>query len=443
MSIRISPRIRQHRSRHIGLGLAAWLLPAALAAADASALPTDAQAVVDRAEAAVAALNKGSDAKIAAIIGQEIMDIQRLHDASAKKGASVQAQTQALQARIDALKARAPAVATAGAAASSPGPVLAGHGQHWEEISATLLTDLQGKGITPPYPGKTGGVSVDPASGEVYLVICNNGIWKSADHGATYACCDGMQIGGRCETGGAMQWDPAGERLACFMLDGTAGMTVDSGKTWKSWAGVGRGWDFGAVDWSAKEASEIIALHHESGGEIYRSSSAGASWTMVAKDNGYSAVGLFDAATLIAAKTNDGIQRSTDNGKTWTKVAAYAVTSHVMMVHGGNGYLLAKEGLVISKDHGATWTSCGAAVDATFGPLFADRNHMVAWNGKSILESLDAGATWTTVCPMPDGFKPRSDLGWNPPWYINVGWDRAAGILYCSYMGSPAYRWKE
>jgi hypothetical protein len=417
---------------------ASWLPSVAFAAdALAPALPADGQAVVERADAALAAVARSTEAQIAKITGQEVKELQRVLDAATKKGSKDQAQ--AIQARIEAVKAGTPAIAAKG----GPGAVLAGHGQHWEEISATLLAELQGKGITPPYPGKTGGVSVDPATGEVYLVICNNGMWKSADHGATFARCDGMQIGGRCETGGAMQWDPAGGRLACFMLDGTAGMTVDGGRTWKSWGGVGRGWDFGAVDWSAKEAVEVIALHHESGGEIYRSNSAGASWTMVAKDNGYGAVGLFDATTLIAAKGNDGIQRSVDNGKTWNKVAAYAVTSHVMMVYGGAGYLIAKEGLVMSKDQGASWTSCGAPVDATFGPLFADRSHLVVWNGKAILESTDAGATWTAVCPMPDGFKPRPDLGWNPPWYINVGWDRAAGILYCSYMGSPAYRWKE
>jgi hypothetical protein len=225
------------------------------------------------------------------------------------------------------------------------------------------------------------------------------------------------------------------------MLDGFAGMTKDGGKSWTRFAGEGRGWDFGSVDWTAKDPVDLIALHHESGGEIFRSGNAGSSWTMVAKDNGYVAVGLFDPSTLIVGKNGDGIQRSTDNGKTWAKVANFSITSHVMEVHGGVGFLIAKEGLVASKDHGATWSACGAAVDATFGPLFADPSHLVVWNGKSIFESLDAGASWTAVAPMPEGFKPRPDLGWNPPWYVNVGWDRAAGILYASYMGSPAYRW--
>ena len=132
---------------------------------------------------------------------------------------------------------------------------------------------------------------------------------------------------------------------------------------------------------SEKAAVDLIALHHESGGEIFRSSNAGASWSQVAKDNAYVAVGIFDASTLVLAKNNGGISRSTDNGKSWNQVAPFAVTGHVVEVLGDTGYLLTKEGLVASKDKGATWTKCGAPIDATFGPLFADAKHMVAWGG--------------------------------------------------------------
>jgi hypothetical protein len=74
------------------------------------------------------------------------------------------------------------------------------------------------------------------------------------------------------------------------------------------------------------------------------------------------------------------------------------------------------------------------------GPLFSDAKHVVAWNGAAIFESVDGGATWTSLTGMPE-FPHRGDLSWNPSWYISIGWDRSAGILYASHMGSPAYRW--
>jgi ElaB/YqjD/DUF883 family membrane-anchored ribosome-binding protein len=414
-----------------------------LAADDHAALPAEAQKLADKADAAVANLVKSGDAQIAKIKLQEIKDLQRVHDAAAKKDAEV---AKAIQARIDEIKEgmRDAPAGGSGVAGSSGGkgsaPVLAGRGQAWQDISNGVITELEGKGTKLEYPGKTGGISVDPATGEVYMVVCTQGMWKSKDQGKTFVRVDDKHIGGRCETGAAMNWDPAGGRLACFMLDGTAGMTVDGGATWSSFGGVGRGWDFGAVDWSAKQAVDLLALHHESGGELYRSSDAGKSWTQVAKDEGYGAVGLFDPTTLIAGKNGAGIMRSVDNGKTWTAVATYAITNHVMVVMGGTGYLISKQGLVASSDKGATWSVRGAAVDATMGPLFVDQNHVVVWNGASVFESADGGATWTTLTAMPE-FPHRNDLGWNPAWYISVGWDRSAGVLYASHMGSPAYRW--
>ena len=59
--------------------------------------------------------------------------------------------------------------------------------------------------------------------------VLGQGIWKSADQGKTFARADAGEIGGRCETSYALQFDPAGKRLACFMLDGKCAMTADGG----------------------------------------------------------------------------------------------------------------------------------------------------------------------------------------------------------------------
>jgi len=38
------------------------------------------------------------------------------------------------------------------------------------------------------------------------------GLWKSTDHGADIRRVDDKKIGGRCETGFALNFDPAGKR---------------------------------------------------------------------------------------------------------------------------------------------------------------------------------------------------------------------------------------
>src|SRR5678816_2738848 len=105
------------------------------------------------------------------------------------------------------------------------------------------------------WPYQTAGVACDPVNGEVFLVLPGQGIWKSADRGATFARVDGGAVGGRSETSFALNVDPAGSRLACFMLDGKCALTSDGGKTWQPMADLGRNWDYAAVDWTGKNVA--------------------------------------------------------------------------------------------------------------------------------------------------------------------------------------------
>ena len=66
------------------------------------------------------------------------------------------------------------------------------------------------------------------------MVVPDQGIWKSTDHGQSFERADDGKIGGRCETGFALDFDPAGKRLACFMIYGPSASTPDDGKTWTS-----------------------------------------------------------------------------------------------------------------------------------------------------------------------------------------------------------------
>ena len=132
-------------------------------------------------------------------------------------------------------------------------------------MSDGLLKQLTDTGKKIGYPGGTAGVSVDRLTGDISIIVPDQGLWRSSDKGKTFARVDGGNIGGRCETGYALNLDPAGKRLACFMLDGSSGMTLDNGKTWSVFQQHGRGWDFGVVDWSRKAPQDILAIHHRVG----------------------------------------------------------------------------------------------------------------------------------------------------------------------------------
>src|SRR5262245_19440579 len=97
----------------------------------------------------------------------------------------------------------------------------------WVPISANVLAKVK-----PGYPGKTAGVAVDPATGDVFMCVPDQGLWKSTDHGDTFVRADKGEIGGRCETGFALNVDPAGKRLMCFMIYGSSGWTDDGGTSW-------------------------------------------------------------------------------------------------------------------------------------------------------------------------------------------------------------------
>ncbi len=314
------------------------------------------------------------------------------------------------------------------------------HAQNqWVNISDPLVKKIADEGRKIAWPGQTAGVTVDRTTGDVYMIVPGEGIWKSSDRGATFTRADAGQIGGRCETGYTLNFDPAGKRLACFMLDGKCAMTLDAGKTWQPFAGMGRNWDYAAVNWTDPQAKAIFAARHESGGEMYLSADAGKSWKQIGKDLKFAAVGVFDEKTLATTK-GDGILRSADGGATWTKVSDMQPVGRVALPFNGVTYWLAKEGLIITKDKGATWEKLGSAVDASWGPMFGkDEKQIVVAGKKGVYETKDAGQNWNLVAPLP----PAKDFVSNMPgWFLNLAWDPTGDVFYASRMGQPTFKFE-
>ena len=196
---------------------------------------------------------------------------------------------------------------------------------NWTDISNAKIGQL-GK---QPWPGGCAGVAVNRLTGDVMVNFVGFGLWKSSNQGQTWTRLDHGVISGRGESGWSVQVDQDNpKRVAVFSLDGDAGYTVD-GTHWKKFTGMGRNWDFGSVDWASPAAQVILAGKHESGGEVYKSSDGGTTLTKlpiimnpVGKMDDCM-IGVMDAKTFVYSFAN-GIQRSTDQGATWTKVSGFS-----------------------------------------------------------------------------------------------------------------------
>ncbi len=316
-----------------------------------------------------------------------------------------------------------------------------GRAADWENISDATVKMLTDEGKKIDWPGVTAGVAVDPVSGDAYMIVPGQGVWKSTDQGKTFARADGGAVGGRCETSFTLNFDPAGKRLACFMLDGKGAWTPDAGQTWNSFTGVGRNWDYASADWSASEPMTIFAARHESGGEVMLSLDGGKSWKLLFKEAEFDrtgGLGVFDAKTLVYTQKGKGIQRSIDAGKTWAKVSDFEPIGRVAPVYKGTACWLAKEGLLIGTNGGEKWSVQGKPVDASIGPYIDLKNtkRIVVAGAKGIFRSNDGGESWNLVAKLPPGLEKMPKAGW----YANVAWDSVHDVFYASLMGKPTFR---
>jgi photosystem II stability/assembly factor-like uncharacterized protein len=318
------------------------------------------------------------------------------------------------------------------ARAEPPKPLYAGE---WVTISDPILAELEKDHpkSKDKFTTMTAGIAVDRTSGDVYLMANNIGICKSTDQGKNFTLMSGKSVTGRFETGWGLNIDPAGGRLMCFTIYGSAGYSGDGGKTWQT-SKTGH-LDYGAVDWS-DTGKALLAIGHESGGKLLFSLDAGKEWKTLGK--GYSAAGLFDAKTLLSFAKDQGLVRSTDGGTNWTKVSNEKLSAPVMVEFKGTGYWLGEKGLLVSKDEGATWTvTAPLPKGACLGPMIgADETRMVVGCLDGLYESKDAGKTWALAAPLAPEIKVQKYGQW-----ANYAWDPIHNIFYASQMMKPAWKY--
>jgi photosystem II stability/assembly factor-like uncharacterized protein len=310
----------------------------------------------------------------------------------------------------------------------------------WTDISTAQIEKLDKQ----PWPGGCAGTVVNRLNGDVMVNIVGNGLWKSSNQGQSWTRLDGGVVSGRGECAWSVQVDQNDpKRVAVFSLDGDAGYTAD-GIHWKKFGNLGRNWDFGSVDWASPEAKTILAGKHESGGEVYHSTDAGANWTKLpivmdpVKKMDECMIGVMNASTFICSYAN-GIHRSTDAGATWAKVSDAQPRSKIPVLFNGKHYLCTSAGLIASSDLGATWKTQGDQVDIWQGPLFgADEKTMAAAGPQGIYRTTNAGTNWTKI----SGLRPNvnQNFSFATKWFGCYAWDPVNDVIYATCMSHPAFR---
>jgi photosystem II stability/assembly factor-like uncharacterized protein len=190
-----------------------------------------------------------------------------------------------------------------------------------------------------------------------------------------------------------------------------------------------------------------------SDGLIFRSTNAGATWSMVGRGLPFGSVASLlvdrrDASTLYAGlngSVGKGAYRSEDGGETWTTLAIpfTNVWSLAMDPHDPDVLLAATgKGVFRSADGGASWSLTGLVPGQLFqevvAVLFDPRTPGRAWaaQGVSTFVSDDGGITWT---PRSSGLPAPGTGG-----VSTLAIDPASGTLYAGFSvpdgNAPLYR---
>jgi hypothetical protein len=310
------------------------------------------------------------------------------------------------------------------------GPAIAAD---WEPTTADLV-----KAEKPGYGGLCG-IVVDHSTGEVIVDLSDKGLYRSADQGKTWKK-HGPVTKGRTEWPGCLIFDPTGKsrRLLMALVYGApVGVSPDGGESWSQMDAKSSHVDWAVADWTDPALKFVLALKHESGGQLLGSHDGGKTFVEVGK--GYGPAWIFDDKTAVVGETRSKdrphprLMRTTDGAKTFEPVGDYTATA-LPKWRDETLYWLVDGSLITTTDQGKTWSKVSDVKDGAYGPVFGkDAKQMFVLTKTGIVESTDGGSTWSKPIALPKELKGTSPLTW-------IDYDPKNDVLYVMRMGSDLYR---
>lgn len=322
----------------------------------------------------------------------------------------------------------------------------------WEEITAGMLRVIGPElTIEGGLGSGVGHLIAIPRRGTLFATLNGRfGMLRSNDGGSTWQLTN-APVRGRGYGGCSASLDPLTGRFAVFSvvnrsMAGSA-LTVDGGQSWREItrpAGIKHdGWTWGSVDWSTAEPRVLLGKEHHNYTAIWMSRDAGVTWGPVAFKG--RSLGVVDAQTLVASPGihGDGIQRSTDAGRTWVRVSPRRVNGKVPVRYGRNLYWTGQDGLLVSRDAGSTWELLGEPLNgALWGPYFGDDEGtllVVARDGFFLRRP--GRDDWQHVAPFFAGRPGRGGGKYDvmhPT--VSYAWDPGRGLIFCGVVGGGLFR---
>jgi hypothetical protein len=304
----------------------------------------------------------------------------------------------------------------------------------WEPTATAELVKAEKPGF-----GNVCGVLVDHASGDVFIDLSDKGLFRSTDQGQTWKK-HGPTIKGRTEWPGCLAFDPSGKTrtmLLALVYGGPVGVSEDAGGTWKFMDPKCQHVDWCAFNWAGPARKFVLALKHESGGQLIASHDGGKTFTELGKGHGPAWVFDDHTAVVAEAKTKDRpkphLLRTDDGGKKFTEVGEYTATA-LPKWRDGTLYWLVDGALLATSDKGKSWKKLSDLKDGRYGPVFGkDAKQLFVLTKDGVVESADGGATWGKSLALPKEVKGGSPLTW-------LEYDPKNDVLYVMKMGSDLFR---
>ena len=221
-------------------------------------------------------------------------------------------------------------------------------------------------------------------------------------------------------------------------------VSADMGQNWKILNNKSGHVDWCSVDWTDPDTKFILALKHESGGTLIVSRDGGATFDVIGKDFG--PAWIFDGQTAVASEAKSKTKparpgahhRWRQDVRTGGRLfrqgpaalfpgrASKALRWHALLAHRRRLDLQRRQGQDLEKGL--------PSQERTLRPsLRQDGQHMFLLTTAGIIESTDAGATWTKPLALPKEMKAINFMTW-------LDYDPLNDVLYTTRMSADLYK---
>jgi photosystem II stability/assembly factor-like uncharacterized protein len=272
----------------------------------------------------------------------------------------------------------------------------------WVNVSGNLA------GI-PSVCGSLQSMSAKPDEDLLIVGIASVGVYGSRNGGLSWqelsAKSDAGQIVNRMT---AIVYDPSDSNRfwECGIYSGSPFVTADDGATWSELGDIGDT-DLVSIDFSDPARKTLVAGGHEQSNTLYLSTNGGMVWSPIGAalpaNTNCTFPLVFDTQTYLVGCGGygggvSGIFRTTDAGKTWTKVTGSGGAAAPLLAADGTIYWASPNnaGMTRSTDKGLTWKDVvGPGVITTDQPIELPDGRLAIMGATYVLISADRGETWT------------------------------------------------